>query len=90
MLIQGIQVTADANLAEEEINTVVEQEIALWKTQGKVLGKVELSLEGDEIIINACEKSPIRRVRRITGYLSGLSNFNQAKRAECCSRSTHA
>jgi hypothetical protein len=31
-------------------------------------------------------KQPITRLRRITGYLSNLSNFNPAKRAEALNR----
>lgn len=50
---------------------------------------MELGLDGEEIIVKATEKSPIRRVRRITGYLSSIDNFNDAKVAECRSRVTH-
>lgn len=89
MLIKGIAVSADAALTNEEISTTVDQELQLWSKRGKTLGAMELTLEGDEIIVKAFEKSPIRRVRRITGYLSNLENFNDAKRSECLSREIH-
>lgn len=89
MLIHGIQVVADSSLTQDEITTLVEEEIQLWKAQNKVLGSVELALEDDTIVVKAVERSPIHRVRRITGYLSTLDKFNDAKRAECVARQVH-
>lgn len=89
MIINGVSVTADPALSNEEIVTVVEAEIAEWTKTGKALARVELSLDGDEILVRAVEKSPVRRVRRITGYLSSVDNFNDAKRSECQDRKVH-
>jgi anaerobic ribonucleoside-triphosphate reductase activating protein len=89
MLVNGVKVAADPALTNEEITAIVEDELQAWQRQGKNLGKVELSVDGEEVIIKAVEKSPVRRVRRITGYLSNVDNFNDAKRAECASRTTH-
>jgi len=89
MLINGITVTADQTLTTEEISALVDEEIQLWKKENKTLGFLDLTISGDEIVIKGREKSSIRRVRRITGYLSELANFNPAKRDECLSRVIH-
>jgi len=68
---------------------LVDEEIRLWQLKDKPLGFLDLTISADEIVIKAREKSSIRRVRRITGYLSELENFNAAKREECCSRVVH-
>lgn len=45
-------------------------------------------IEGDNC--PSCNMSVIRRVRRITGYLSTVDRFNDAKRAELNNRTSHA
>ena len=89
MVIDGIKVLADSQLTNEEIIQYVGEEKRLWESTNKKLGLLEISLDGDEIIVKATEKSPIRRVRRITGYLSSIDNFNDAKVAECSDRTQH-
>ena len=89
MFVDGVNVVADPILTEEEIAYFVAEEKRLWEGKNKKLGKLELGLDGEEIVIKATEKSPIRRVRRITGYLSSFDNFNDAKVAECNERSKH-
>ena len=89
MQIQGVTVIADENLSQKEIELLVNTEVAEWEKQGKKIAKIELVIDGDEVIIKADEKSNIRRVRRITGYLSNIENFNDAKRAECLDRVVH-
>lgn len=51
--------------------------------------KLSLTIEGDEVIV-APKYATIQRVRRITGYLSNLNNFNAAKSAEAAERVAHA
>lgn len=89
MMINGIVVTADPALSNEEIVAIVDAEMQEWRKRSKALAKIELSVDGDEVIVKAVEKSPVRRVRRITGYLSTVDNFNDAKRAECTDRQAH-
>lgn len=89
MQIQGVTVIADENLAQKEIELLVSAEIEEWKKLGKEMASISLELDGQEVLIHAVEKSPIRRVRRITGYLSNIENFNDAKRAECLDRVVH-
>lgn len=89
MLVNGVRVSADPALSNNEVAALVQDEIKLWQQRSKTLGAVELSLDGECVIIRGIEKSPIRRVRRITGYLSSIEQFNDAKRAECDDRKTH-
>ena len=89
MIIDGVSVIASSELSDHEIETVVSDELKMWTSKNKVLAAVELSLDGDSILVTATEKSPIRRVRRITGYLSNMENFNDAKKAELASRKTN-
>lgn len=90
MTINGIQIAADPSLTSEEIAILVQEEQALWHERNKTIAYMEIAREGEELIINASEKSPIRRVRRITGYLSNIDNFNDAKKQECEKRFVHA
>ena len=89
MVVNGIQVIADPRLSREEINHFIAEEQQLWRSRNKRLGQIELSIDQEEVIVKASEKSPIRRVRRITGYLSSIDNFNDAKVAECSDRAKH-
>ena len=89
MLVDGVKVVADPTLTNEEIAYFIAEEKRLWGINNKKLGLVELGLDGEEVVVKATEKSPIRRVRRITGYLSSLDNFNDAKIAECGDRTRH-
>ncbi|EGO63272.1 anaerobic ribonucleoside-triphosphate reductase [Acetonema longum] len=90
MTIDGITVCADSGLTSEEIARLVSDEKSLWQQRGKTLAQVDITLEGTQITVTSMEKSPIRRIRRITGYLSSIDNFNDAKRAECQDRVVHA
>lgn len=90
MQIQGVNIIADAALSSQEIEQLAATEIQEWAEMGKELASIQMNLEGNEVVIQASEKSPIRRVRRITGYLSNIENFNDAKRAECHDRYVHA
>ncbi len=89
MVVNGVQVIADPRLSREEINHFIAEEQQLWRSRNKRLGQIELSIDQEEVIVKATEKSPIRRVRRITGYLSSIDNFNDAKVAECSDRAKH-
>ena len=90
MQIQGVTIIADEGLSSHEIELLATQEITEWSNLGKEIASLELKLDGDEVVLHAVEKSPIRRVRRITGYLSNIENFNDAKKAECHDRYVHA
>ena len=90
MFVDGVKVIADPILTNEEIMLFVAEEKRLWESNNKKLGQLELGLDGEEVIVKGTEKSPIRRVRRITGYLSSIDNFNEAKVSECTERTKHS
>jgi hypothetical protein len=89
MIIDGINIVATPELNDNEIQKVVQDEIKIWTSKNKTLAKIELLLDGENIVVTAIEKSPIRRVRRITGYLSNMENFNDAKLSELNNRIKH-
>lgn len=89
MLINDVLVEYPPSITEAEVAQYVEDELAMWAGRGKQLASIAIELAGDEVVIRSLEKSPIRRVRRITGYLSEVSNFNDAKQAELKARITH-
>lgn len=82
-----IQVTGD--IAQEQVDKIVAQEVESFRKQGKNVARITLTVDGDEIEVRTIEKSPIRRVRRITGYLAEVDNWNSAKKAELRDRVVH-
>lgn len=89
MIIDDVKVVAQDEIRKEEIAAIVAEEKKIWDAEGKTLGEVQLHIDGDEIVIRSFEKSPIKRVRRITGYLSTEEKFNDAKYAELKARVVH-
>lgn len=85
-----IKITSDPQISPKELKKILNEEKALYIAQGKTLAEIELSLADDEIIVKSYAASPIRRIRRITGYLSEEHNFNNAKQAELSERISHA
>ncbi|VBB05200.1 ribonucleoside-triphosphate reductase anaerobic [Lucifera butyrica] len=89
MMMDDVLVESAGGLSQEEIRYYAAEEIGRWRSEGKVLNRVMLTLDGNEVVIKTFEKSPISRVRRITGYLSNMNNFNDAKKAELHDRYKH-
>jgi len=87
--IDGIEITHDDDITMEELTEYINQERQIWQAKGKVIGRINIKLAGDEVEIESSAKSNIKRVRRITGYLSDSDNFNDAKRAELNNRYKH-
>jgi len=81
-MVNGVRVTYTDDISDKEATVYANQEIAEWKKQHKQIDWMMIKADGDEVVIEAHERSPIRRIRRITGYLSEVSNFNDGKRAE--------
>ena len=88
-MINQVVVTYDPELSMDEITAIVKEEVKLWGDKSKELARVEVTLDGENIIVKSVEKSPVRRVRRITGYLSNIENFNDAKQDELGARYKH-
>jgi len=89
VLMNNVLVDFPKDMHEEEAKQYVKDEIILWKSKNKLLDRIMITIDGEEVTIKSFEKSPIKRIRRITGYLSEVSNFNDAKRAELADRSIH-
>lgn len=85
----NINIISDPKISQTEIGFIVAEEQKLYLAQDKILAEIELTLENDEIIVKSYEASPIRRIRRITGYLSEEHNFNAAKQSELHNRVSH-
>ncbi|WP_425060700.1 hypothetical protein SCACP_14390 [Sporomusa carbonis] len=90
MLVEGIQVMAQEGITEDEIVDIVADERSRWQKKGKEIASIELTIDGEEIVVKTTELSPITRTRRITGYLSTVDRFNDAKLAELNGRIAHA
>ena len=88
-VIDGVVIERDERIELEEAMQYLADEQEEWKVSGKELARIELILDGDMVIVKAVEKSPVKRVRRITGYLSNMENFNDGKKAELAERYKH-
>lgn len=88
-IIDNVRVIAQEGISDEEIKDILAEEKKRWSAKGLVLGETRLEIDGDEIIVKSFERSPIKRVRRITGYLSTEEKFNDAKQAELKARIAH-
>lgn len=84
--IDGVNVVCPDDMEQGEVEVYAKGEI---KASARKLAKIEVKLVGEEVEVKSYERSPIRRVRRITGYLSDASNFNDSKRAELRDRQSH-
>lgn len=85
-------IDGDVNITEKFKNDIVAEEVRYWQSKGKEVGEVRISKDKDndaKVVIASLPKQKIKRVRRITGYLSAVENFNDAKRAELNDRVNH-
>lgn len=85
-------VDGDVNITEKFKNDIIAEEVHCWQSQDKEVGEVRISKDKDndaKVVIASLPKQKIKRVRRITGYLSAVENFNDAKRAELNDRVNH-
>jgi len=90
-IINNIEVKYDEQIQLDELKSYVEDELKLWaeKYPNKTIAHIDLTIDGDEVVIKTVERSPITRLRRITGYLSAIDKFNDAKQAELYDRVVH-
>lgn len=79
----------------DHVSLVFPPEISVQEAKAYLAGvgranliELELELDGDYVITTP-KYNTIKRVRRITGYLSDVNNFNPAKRAEENDRVKH-
>jgi len=89
IIVDGVRVTYTDDISDQEATVYANQEIAEWKGQHKQIDYMMIKLDGDEVVIESHERSPIRRIRRISGYLAEINSFNDAKLAEVSERVDH-
>lgn len=89
MSLDNITIKYDEQLTAEEVSKCIDEEQAIWREKGKQLASIELTIDGEEIVVKTVEKSPIQRIRRITGYCANVNSFNDAKMAELKARQAH-
>ena len=85
-VVQGVRVNSPEGMGEDEAREYL-SDIAR-ELNGRRLLAVDIELEGEQVLI-APHYDTVVRLRRITGYLSDLSKFNEAKRAEQEARRAH-
>lgn len=82
-----ISVVVEGEIHPQQVEALIEEEIERWNTSGRQLAKIVLTqISEEEIEVKSYPVSPIKRVRRITGYLAPLDNWNAAKKAELADR----
>ena len=85
-------IDGDVNITEKFKNDIIAEEVNYWQSKDKEVGEVRISKDKDndaKVVIASLPKQKIKRVRRITGYLSAVEKFNDAKRAELNDRAVH-
>lgn len=90
MEIEGVKVVASPDVTEEEIKAVITEEKERARKDGRHLTRVKIASDGDELVVEATTTPPIRRIRRITGYLAPTDRWNEAKLAELRDRQSPA
>ncbi|MFA6076219.1 MAG: anaerobic ribonucleoside-triphosphate reductase [Negativicutes bacterium] len=90
-VVNGINVKADNTLSMQDIEFLVNGECERMKLErNQKLSSLEIvRVSDEEVELTAKPQSDIRRLRRITGYLSEVENFNAAKKAEEHDRYKH-
>ena len=83
---RGVQVTHPEDMPQAEAKAYVEDQINLVPSIKLVA--MDLSIDGKDVVIQP-HYNTVNRVRRITGYLSTIKNFNDAKKAEEHDRIVH-
>lgn len=88
---KNVQIIIGEGVTKYEADTQTLFELAEWNQRKKKLLKLEIFIDPNtqELVVKGTEKSPITRLRRITGYLSKIDNFNDAKQAEAKERQKH-
>lgn len=90
MIIDGVNVTADFDITEDEAQAYIDLERK--RCPGEEITALDLHLDDEGYVsgVTNYKRPEFERIRRITGYLVGtLDRFNDAKRAEESDRVKH-
>lgn len=86
MIIDNVQINCNYEISEAEARTYLNSEKQL-KPNLTMLA-LDIEIDGDEVTLTP-HYDTVVRVRRITGYLSNVKNFNSAKQKEQSDRVKH-
>ena len=89
-VVLGVPVVISGDVSEQEVNYWVEKEIAQNDPEKRKITCIRITeVSTEEVDVKITTEGVVRRVRRITGYLSDINNFNESKKAELFDRYTH-
>ena len=86
MIIDNVKINCNIEISEAEARSYFNSEKQLRPNM--TLIALDIKVDGDEVILTP-HYDTIVRVRRITGYLSNVKNFNAAKKIEQSDRVKH-
>ena len=84
MIVNNVKVNCNEEISEKEAAEYVN----MMKSPEKRLVELDIKIKDDDVLLTP-HYDTIVRVRRITGYLSNVKNFNAAKRHEQSDRVKH-
>ena len=84
MIVNNVKVNCNEEINEKEAAEYVN----MMKSPEKRLIELDIKIKDDDVLLTP-HYDTIIRVRRITGYLSNVKNFNSAKRHEQSDRVKH-
>lgn len=86
-----MKISVLGQISQSEIDGIIREEKERYVLKGKELAEISIiEISSEELEIRSRAKSNIKRVRRITGYLSTLDRFNDSKQAELSDRVIHS
>ncbi|MEG6615292.1 anaerobic ribonucleoside-triphosphate reductase [Peptococcaceae bacterium 1198_IL3148] len=84
------KITVSGTVSQLEIDMLLKEEQAKAQRQGKIVTELVITeISAEELEVKVVTSPPIKRVRRITGYLAETDRFNSAKHQELKDRVTH-
>ena len=84
--LHGIKINCADGISQEEAAIYLNNQLQVMPH--KTLLSLDLGLDGNDVVVKP-HYDTIVRVRRITGYLSTLPRFNDAKKKEAADRVSH-
>ena len=84
MILDNVKINCNIEISAEEARSY----FSLMKSPEKRLVELDIKIKDDDVLLTP-HYDTIVRVRRITGYLSNVKNFNAAKRHEQSDRVKH-
>ena len=88
MLLKGVNIEKPEDMENREAANLVIDEYGDISAYSKIV--IQYDAEDEQYVtMQAFKRSPITRIRRVSGYLSSDKNFNDAKKAELRDRVKH-